>query len=357
MAKLVRLKLTSRQPALTARRRVVAAAVALLVVVLLGGLGIWAVGSEYTLAEALYFSLITVSTVGYSELPDFEAHPWARGVTVLLILVGLAALALFQSTLTAFIVEGAVGQIWRKNRMRRKIEALVGHCIVCGCGRTGRHVAEELRTERQPFVVVERDEAVVLRLNDELGGDLLWVVGDADDDHTLIQAGIERATGLVAALPDDPSNLFLTVSARARNPRARIVAKVAEASNEGKFHKAGADATVSPHRIGGLRLATELIRPKVTEFLDATQRIGDRTLVLEEIELPDGCRFAGRTLREVPIRQDTNLLVVAVHEPGHGFVYNPASSHVLRTGTTLIVLGEPEGVRKLRKLVAGLPAA
>jgi voltage-gated potassium channel len=356
VANVVRRKLAA-QTALTAGRRVAIAAAVLLAVVLLGGLGVWIVGSEYTLAEALYFSLITVSTVGYSELPDFAAHPGARGVTVVLILVGLAALALFQSTLTAFIVEGAVGQIWRKNRMRQKIEALGGHCIVCGCGRTGRHVAAELRVARQPFVVVDRDEAVVLRLNEELGGDLLWVVGDADDDHTLIQAGIERASGLVAALPDDPSNLFLTVSARFRNPRARIVTKVVEASNEGKFHKAGANAMVSPHRIGGLRLATELIRPKVTEFLDATQKIGDRTLVLEEVELPEACRFAGSTLREVPIRQETNLLVVAVHEPGRGFVYNPASSHVLRAGTTLIVLGEPEGVRKLRGLVANVGTA
>jgi voltage-gated potassium channel len=154
----------------------------------------------------------------------------------------------------------------------------------------------------------------------------------------------------MAALTDDRDNLFVVMSARALNPKARIVSKVFEVENESKIRRAGADQLISPHRIGGLRMVSELVRPKVTTFLDNMLRV-TKNLTFEEVELPEGSRYVGKTLREMPIRAETSLLVVALHLASDEYVYNPSPDHALLAGTQLIVMGEIDGVEKLRQLV------
>jgi voltage-gated potassium channel len=210
---------------------------------------------------------------------------------------------------------------------------------------------EELAAVRKDCVVIDSDEQSLMKVYEDLKGRFLYIVGDATDDHTLIAAGVERARGVVAALPDDRDNLFITLSARTMNPKARIVSKVVEVENEAKIMRAGADATVSPHRIGGLRLASVLVRPRVTEFLDRMLRV-TKDLRFEEIEVPTDSIYVGKTLREVPIRQATNLLVVALHGAGGQYTYNPGPEAVLNEGIGLIVMGEIEGVEKLRTMFA-----
>lgn len=234
--------------------------------------------------------------------------------------------------------------------MDSKIAKLQGHMVVAGCGRTGRYVIQELHAIHTPFVVIDADEGALERLSAELGGTLLYVCGNATEDHTLVEAGVARARGVVAALTDDRDNLFVTLSARSLAPKARIVSKVVEAENEAKMVKAGADSTVSPHRIGGHRLASELVRPRVVEFLEELTRPTRQALRFEEVALPETPEFIGRTLRDIPIRDRTNLLVVALHLPSGEYLYNPRPDQVLERGVHLIVLGAPDSVIKLREM-------
>jgi voltage-gated potassium channel len=319
--------------------------------VLLGGCTLWVLGAgEYTLGDSVYFALFTAATVGYAELPHMDIHGAMRVVTSLLIVAGVGTIAFFQSTLTALLVEGAIGQTFRRRRMQSKIEGLSGHLVVAGCGRTGRYILEELDAIRRDFVVIDRNEELLKRLNEELGGRLLYVVGDATDDHTLLAARVSTCSGVMAALTDDRDNLFIVLSSRALNPNARIISKVIEIENESKMLRAGADQTVSPHRMGGLRMVNELVRPRVISFLDQMLRV-NRNLRFEEVELPEGSRYVGHTLREIPVRAETQLLVVALHERGEHYVYNPSPDHALIAGTRLIVMGDLENVEKLRALV------
>ncbi len=322
-------------------------------VVLGGGVLFWLlVGNAYSLFDSIYFALITVSTVGYSELPRMELHPPARIVVMTLIVMGVGAVALFQSSLTAVLVEGVIGKALRKRRMEKRILALKGHTIVAGCGRTGGFVIHELVAGQHPFVVVDKDPEALSRVNSEYGGELLQVVGDATDDSSLSAAGIERAASLVTTLAEDPENVFVTISARSLNPRARIVAKAVTLGSEAKLARAGANATVSPHRIGALRLVTELLRPHTAEFLDQMMRgTGEEQLRFDDVEVRAGGPYEGRTLREAPIREEANVLVVAIRGPDGHFVYNPPANQRLESGSYVVVLGTRNGIQRLRQMV------
>lgn len=205
---------------------------------------------------------------------------------------------------------------------------------------------------KTPFVVIDRNQEHVQRLSELLlAGEMLYVHGDATEDQVLLLAGVERAAGVVAALALDKDNLFVTLSARSLNAKARIVSKVSADEAAPKMRKAGANAIVSPAQIGGRRMASELIRPEVNEFLDQMLRDKDRSLRLEEITIPAGSPYVGHALRDAPIRRETNLLVIAVRQPTREFVYNPDPDFVLDAGMTLVVIGATDGVKKLRSLV------
>ncbi len=330
------------------------------VLVTVGGTLIWLFGArDYTWWQCVFFTLYTVTTVGYAELPHLGEHVGAHIVTSLLIVIGVGVIAFFQSALTATLVEGVIAKAFRRRRMLNRIRDLDAHYVVAGAGRTGRYVIDELLAARNQIVVIDRDESVLTALHEERPT-LLYLVGDATEDPSLLAAGVERATGVVACLTDDRDNLFVTLSVRAINATARIVTKVEESQNESKVIRAGADGTVNPNRIGGRRLASELVRPHVTEFLDQMLRVTEGKLRFEEVELPENSPFIGQTLREVPIRTETNLLVVAIRLPTGEYVYNPPPDQKLLTSERLIVIGLTDDVVKLRRLVmprAGHPPA
>ena len=336
-------------------RRLIIALGVFNLLVFLGAAGYYRLGAgRWTFSECVYMTVITLSTVGFGELSRMSEVPGARALTMALIVSGVGALAYVQGNLTALLVEGAIGQAFRRSRMRKKIDGLAKHVVVAGAGSTGRHVLEELVLTQTKFVVIDRDLEHLMRLSDDLmGGAMLFVHGDATEDHILIEAGVRKARGVVAALTHDKDNLFVTLSARSLNAQARIVAKITENEAGPKMIRAGASSVVNPTMIGGLRLASELIRPEVNEFLDQMLRDKDRNLRLEEVVIPPGSSFVGQALKETPIRQRTRLLVVATRSPDRSFTYNPDPNTVLEEGTTLIVMGETESVLKLRKLVYG----
>jgi voltage-gated potassium channel len=336
-------------------RRVLVAAGVVFLVILLGSVGYYAIGhGEWTFLNCVYMTVISVTTVGFGEvLPGMEHNDGARAFTILVVLVGFASGGFLLSTLTAVIVEGDLGRLRRKKKMRKVIEALSGHMIVCGAGSTGRHVIEELIATNTPFAAVDTDEERLLELcrNHPLGA-VPYVVGDATDESVLHEAGITRAGGLVAALREDKDNLFVVITARSANPGARIVARSGDLRVFDLLRKAGANAVVSPNLIGGLRLASELLRPNVVEFLDEMIRDRDMNLRIEEVGIPAGSAFSGKTLRDSRIRDATDALVLAIRGKERGsFHYNPGPDTVLAGGTTLVVLGRAASVAQLRAAV------
>jgi len=333
------------------RVRILAPIVLLASIILGGSAAIYALGrGSWSFADAIYLTINAVSTVGFRELDGMERVRFAHAMTIVIILAGLGSVAYFQSSLTALLVQGVIGERFRTRRMQSRIGRLEGHVIVTGAGATGMHVLEELQATRTPFVAIDRSRATLERLSQEIaGGDMLYVVGDATDDAVLMAAGITRAMGVVAALTEDKDNLYVTLSARSLNATARIVAKVIAPDAAPKMMRAGANATVSPNMMGGRRLASELVRPTVTEFIDQMLREREEILRLDEVVIPDGSSFIGKSLREVPIRAETKLLVVALRVDKK-FIYNPEPSALLEVGSVLVVLGPAANVAKLREM-------
>ena len=335
-------------------RRLLIAIGLLSLLVLCGSTGYWTLGhGRWTFGDCVYMTVITLSTVGFGELSRMGDVHGARGLTVALIVSGIGALAYVQGNLTALLVEGAIGQVFRRNRMRKKIDSLKNHVVVAGAGSTGKHVLEELVATQTPFVVIDRNAQHLEKISEDLmGGNMLYVEGDATEDHVLVRASVQTARGVVAALTHDKDNLYVTLSARSLNAQARIVAKITENEAAAKMMKAGATSVVNPTMIGGMKMASELIRPEVNEFLDQMLRDKNRNLRLEEVVVPPESTFCGVALKDTPIRQKTKLLVVAVRGKDRVFTYNPNPDFVIEAGTTLIVLGESDSVVVLRELVS-----
>ena len=338
---------------LVPQRRLRISIAALLAVWAFGALGLHKLGGgRWSAADCIYQTAITIFTVGFGELPETERIPYARGFTTFVIVLGVAAVAYLQANVTALLIEGALGDAFRRNRMQKVIDKLKGHIVIAGCGSTGRYVIEELFATRSDFVVIDRSEERLREVSEEVcGGNMKFVIGDATHDVALASAGIDRASGVVAALTDDADNLYVTLSARALNANARIVTKAISSEAEGKMRRAGASAVVSPNTIGGRRMASELVRPEVVEFLDQMHR-ADHSLRLEEIPIPATSHLVSKMLRDAALRPRTKALVIATRDRDGTFHYNPGPETLIVAGTTLIVLGDRGDVEALRSIVA-----
>ncbi|MBK8254099.1 MAG: TrkA family potassium uptake protein [Polyangiaceae bacterium] len=235
--------------------------------------------------------------------------------------------------------------------MKKQIDELSNHVVIAGAGSTGMHAIEEMVATKTPFVVIDTNHRRLEHLSTEIcDGKMLFVAGDATADAVLVSAGIVRANAVIAALTEDKDNLFVTLSARSLNPNARIVAKVIASDAVPKMLRAGANATVSPNMIGGRRMASEIVRPTVIQFIDQMLHDQKEDLTLEEVPIPRGSSLIGKPLFDAPIRAETNLLVVALRVAGK-FVYNPDPSTVLDVGAVLVVIGPSQNVTRLRDLV------
>ncbi len=325
-------------------------ALAILVMTIIAGTAIYKAlsGDRYDWLSCFYMTVVTLATVGYQEIIDSSHAPGIRLFTSILILFGMGILLYSVSTATAIMVEMDLRDVFKRRKMNKDIKELRNHFIVCGFGATGSCIVQELIKTGTDFVVVERDPERAEALKKL--GEIFYITDDATDDETLLRAGIDRAAGLAAALSTEKDNLFLTLTARQLNPSLRIVAEGLDEQVNRKLRKAGADAVVSPTVIGGLRMASELIRPTVVSFLDTMLRDSSGAIRFEELHIKPASPFVNQSIKSTKLREDGNLLIVAVkHSGASSFVYNPPADTILADGMTVVVLGDSKKIQHLRR--------
>lgn len=294
--------------------------------------------------EALYQTVITISTVGFREIGQPDDTPY-RIVTVVVVLLGVGTAFYTLGVLLETLVEGRLtDQIWRR-RMERTVQDMTDHVIVCGWGRVGSTIARSVAANGRSVVIVDREAE---RLVDV---DLPFVQGDATDDAVLETAGIHRAYALVAALDSDAPNLYVTLSGRSLRRDLFIVARAHLADAESKLARAGADRVVNPQHIGGERIAAMLLQPTVTDFLDVVMHDSDLEFRLEEIRVDDASPLAGATLRDAHLRQQTGALVLAMRDREGNFRTNPSPDTTIAPNEVLVAIGTPDQLQKLRQLL------
>jgi voltage-gated potassium channel len=318
--------------------------VALLCLLMGGSMGFHLI-EGWSWFDGFYMVVTTLTTIGYQEV-----HPLSqagRVFNVILILAGVSTLFLGIGFLTQALLEFELGSFFGRRKMERDISRLNGHYIICGAGRVGRSAARELARRPVPFLIIEQNEAKASRYT----GDWLTLVGDATQEHTLRQAHIDRARGLVAATTTDATNLYIVLTARGLNPRLKIIARASEEDAEKHLLTAGADSVVSPYLFAGHRIAQSFLRPHVLSFLDtATTHLG-LDLEIGEVQIGPNSRLAGQTVESSRIRQDRGVIILAIKRET-GMHFNPAPDACLGPGDYLIAMGEPAQLRRLEESAA-----
>jgi len=307
-------------------------------------------GGRWSLLDSLYMTVITLSTVGYGEVVDISTNPAARIFTVIFIFLCLGTIAFAVTSITSFIIEGELTNILGRRRMEKEISKLKDHYIVCGSDETALTIIQELILTKRSFVVIEPLQEKIEKLS--VLGNILFVHGDPTEDNVLIQAGIEKAKGILLSLPTDEANLFVTISARSLNPDIRIVTKGIDVKSHKKIFKAGSDAVVSPSFIGGMRMVSEMVRPAVVTFLDMMLRDREEILRFEEIQVKKGSRLVGSTIREANIDRETGSLLVALRRAGKTkYDFNPSKETKIQEGDTLVLIATPDLISQIGKKV------
>ena len=318
----------------------------LLCLILMGTLWYWLV-EGWHLAEALYMTVITLTTVGFSEVRPLGDS--GRLFTTVLILLGIVTVGYMANRFTEAIVKGYFQEGVRLNQRRRLMQELSNHYILCGFGRTGRQIAEEFSLQKIPFAVVDA-EAVRVQQAQELG--FVAIQGDATSDNTLHLLNIEVATCLVSALTSDAENLYTVLSARTLNPKVRIIARASSQEAIQKLRRVGADAVISPYITGGKRMAAAALRPQVMDFMDGIFSSSDRTYYMEEFFLdPEVCGQIGQTLKESRLRRLTGVLIVAIRRRQGELVIGPTADVQLQSQDFLICLGTAEQLRIMNRIL------
>lgn len=338
------------------RQRLVGAAIIMVATFAAGVFGYHVIGGDqHTWMDAVYMTANVLTTVGFRESITVQGDNTAQLFTIVLLFFGAGALVYATSIITAFIVEGDLTQGFRSRRMLRAIREMKDHYIVCGTGATGYAVLRELVNTGRSVVAIELHDDRIQRLQANFPN-VPFLKDDFTDDEVLGRAGIARAVGIVICTTIDKDSLVTTITARQLNPKLRIIARAANERSMARLRQAGADGVVSPALIGGMRMASELVRPAVVGFLDMMLKDTNRNLRVEEVLVPANSPFIGRVIGDLNAHARTNCLVLATRSANGEYVYNPSDSTRLEGGTILIVMGDPAGVRALGTLCEGADA-
>jgi voltage-gated potassium channel len=297
--------------------------------------------------ESFYMVVTTLATVGYMEI-----HPLSllgRAFNMFVIVLGVGAVFFSIGALTQTLMEVELDRVFGRRKMARDIEKIEGHYIICGAGRVGRSAAREFERNHVPFVIIESREAKA----EEKADEWLTVVGDATQEKVLLSARIERARGIVAATTTDATNIYIVLTARAINPKLKIIARASEEEAEKHLKTAGADVIVSPYGFAGHRIAQSFLRPNVVDFLDiAVSRDAHEELVIEEVRVDSKSRLAGTTIGTSYIHRDMGIMVLAIRRQDGQPRFNPTANETIMPGDNLIVMGEAAKMSQLESVAA-----
>jgi voltage-gated potassium channel len=328
------------------RQELVRGGVTLAGIFLTGTLWYWLV-EKWSFAEAAYMTVITLSTVGF-----LEVHPLGnrgRLFTICLILMGLLTIGYIVNRFTEALIQGYFEEGIKLRQEKSLIESLEQHYIICGFGRTGRHVVQEFFAEGIPFVIIDDNLEKVEEIK-QLG--YIVILGDATLDESLVRAKIDRAICMVTALPSDAENLYTVLSAKTLNPRIRAIARASNEEAVQKLQRAGADAVVSPYITGGKRLAAAALRPQVMDFVDGIITGANRSYYLEEFLIDsEACPFVGKSLREAKLRSQSGALVLAIRRFDGNLIAGPTGESLILERDALICMGTAEQLRDLNKIL------
>ena len=302
---------------------------------------------KWSLFDALYMTVITLTTVGYNEVHDLSQP--GRAFSIVLILSGVGTMFYMFGVAAKVLLEGEIRDILGRKKLSKKIEGLKDHYIICGFGRMGSIICRELMQSHAPLVVIEGDPEIVSTMD----SDYLSLQGDATQDSILKQAGIDNARGLISVLSSDANNLYVVLSARGLNPKLRIIARASEEGAEQKLMRAGADNVVSPYNIGGLRIAHSLLKPAVVDFIEFATKSENLELQMEEVRVKESSNIVDKTLDECGMRKELGVIIVAIKRESGEMEFNPTSTSLIKKGDILIAMGKSEQLKSLEKLVGG----
>ena len=318
----------------------------LLVLILFGTVG-YVLIESMSWIDALYMTVITIATVGFGEVS--ELSPNGRLFTILLILLGVGVATTVISNAFSIIVGPLLWSTLEQRRMQQTIKELDRHYIVCGYGRMGRQIVHDLAARGEKYIVIDADPDLEERL---LETNIPHLIGSAMDDEVLLEAGIERAKGIVSALSEDASNVMTVLSARELNPKIYIVARVVRAESESKVRRAGANEVINPYQIGGHRMAISLVRPAVHDFLKHIFNFDsiNQPVDVGQVIVSENSKLAGKTVATCGLRNEHGVSILGIIQPTGDMSITPSPNTTILLGATLIVIGNPEAIYTLEQL-------
>ena len=296
--------------------------------------------------DALYMTVTTLTTVGYGEV--HEMTKMGEVFTILLICIGVTFFLYVVGAVVQFMVEGRIRTILGRRRLDKKIGRLKNHYIICGYGRIGKVLCKMLLRKPFELVVIEKDQELIPVLDTDK---ILYVPGDATDEENLLKAGIERAKGLIAALATDTENVFLVLTARQLNPDLYIIARASNNKSKNKLHAAGANKVELPYDMGAVSMAQRIIRPTVTNFLDLAFAHKRKDIQMEEMPVHPPSDLVNVMLKNSGIRQQFNLIIIAIKKLDGNMLFNPSFETVIEGGDTVIAVGQENNLQKLEKIL------
>ncbi|AXO81470.1 potassium channel protein [Olleya aquimaris] len=334
-------------PLITLYRSKIYTAISLLLLLLLVGVLGFRMMSNYSWVDALYMTVITITTVGFGEVQPLDDV--AKIFTIFLILNSVVILGYALSVITEFILSKSNLEELKQKKMQKKIDALNNHIIICGYGRNGKQAATKLLAHKRPFVIIEKNKETIEKFEDD---NTPFILGNANEDEILLQAGIERASTLISALPNDADNLFVVLSARQMKKNLRIISRASQETSYNKLKLAGANNVILPDRIGGDHMASLVVVPDLIEFIDNLAIVGEANINIEEVQVeklynPDS---GIKTIKDLDLRHKTGCTVIGFKN-GHGeYIVNPEAELKLVPNSKVIVLGRPEQIQKLNTI-------
>lgn len=300
---------------------------------------------ERTPVEAMYLTIGTLTTVAPFELSD-----GGRIFAILLIISGFGLVAATAALLGNMFLDGNTLELYRRRKVRKKLKNFTDHYVVCGHGQVGQIVTAELLGSGMPLVVIDNDERAILKCK-ELG--VAHLRRDAMEEESLKEAGVERAKGLISVVNRDADNVFIVLTARALNPDMSIFARASSKGVEKKLFRAGANYVVSPYASAALRITQNILRPTITDFLDSTISGKEIELAIEELEIPETATFVGKSMMDANIRNEFDLIIVAIKRADGTRIYNPSSLELIHAGDTLVFVGPQTNIDQFIEKIHG----